>query len=67
MPGIDSGNKPIAFGDFSYYWIVNRSPVSIRTLRETFALIGHIGYLAFEFLDGKLTRPEAIKVLKISE
>ena len=67
MPGIDSGNKPIAFGDFSYYWIVNRSPVSIRTLRETFALIGHIGYLAFEFLDGKLTRPEAIKVLKIAE
>lgn len=54
MPGIGSGNKPIAFGDFRYYWIVNRSPVSIRTLQETFTLIGHIGYLAFEFLDGKL-------------
>lgn len=26
MPDADSGEKPVAFGDFSYYWIVKRSP-----------------------------------------
>lgn len=32
MPAIETGTKPIAFGDFSYYWIVGRKPVSVRTL-----------------------------------
>lgn len=26
-----------------------------------------LGYLAFEFVDGRLVRPEAIKVIQISE
>lgn len=64
MPGADSGSKPIAFGDFRYYWIVNRSPVQIRPLVEKYIHIDCIGYRAYEFLDGKLTRPEAIKVMK---
>ena len=67
MPGIQTGSKPIAFGDFSYYWIVGRRPVSIRPLVETYAALGYIGYLAYEFLDGKLIRSEAIKVMKISD
>lgn len=67
MPNAESGNKPIAFGDFSYYWIVGRRPISIRTLTEQFIHVDCIGYLAYEFLDGKLVRPEAIKVLKIEE
>ena len=52
MPDIETGTKPIAFGDFSYYWIVGRKPVSVRTLLEKFVLYDQIGYLAFEFLDG---------------
>ena len=66
MPSAESGSKPIAFGDFSYYWIVNRRPVSIRTLVEQFAMVDCIGYLAYEFLDGKLVRPEAIKVMQMT-
>lgn len=66
MPSARAGEKPIAFGDFSYYWIVDRRPVSIRTLTEKFALTDHIGYLAYEFLDGKLTRSEAIKVMQMN-
>ena len=66
MPDAESGSKPIAFGDFSYYWVIGRSPVSIKTLSEKFALYDQIGYLAFEFLDGKLIRPEAIKVIQIN-
>lgn len=67
MPNAENSNKPIAFGDFSYYWIVDRTPVSVRTLREKFLVIGQIGYLSFEFLDAKLIRKEAIKVLQITD
>ena len=66
MPNAESGSKPIAFGDMSYYWIVGRRPVSIRILTEQFANVDCIGYLAYEFLDGKLVRPEAIKVMQMT-
>lgn len=52
MPDIEVGKKPIAFGDFSYYWIIDRDPVSVLTLKELYLNTGHIGYLAYEFLDG---------------
>lgn len=67
MPNAVSGSKPIAFGDFSYYWIIGRRPVSIRALVETFAVLGYIGYLAYEFLDGKLVNSEAIKVMQMTD
>ena len=66
MPSADPGFKPILFGDFRYYWIVKRSPVTVRTLKELFALKGQIGYLAFEFIDGRLIRREAVKALQIT-
>jgi len=67
IPDIETGTKPIAFGDFSYYWIVGRKPVTVRTLLEKFVLYDQIGYLAFEFLDGKLVRNEAIKVIQMAD
>ncbi|MGN8657475.1 phage major capsid protein [Catenibacterium mitsuokai] len=67
MPNATAGNSPIAFGDFSYYTIVDRDHTSVKALREKFAMNNQIGYLGFEFLDGKLVRPEAIKVLSITE
>ncbi|WP_177565174.1 phage major capsid protein [uncultured Phascolarctobacterium sp.] len=66
MPDVGAGAKPIAFGDFSYYWVIGRKPISVRTLIEKFAVHNQIGYLAFEFLDGKLIRPEAVKVIQIN-
>lgn len=65
MPGAESGKMPVLFGDFSYYWIILRSPVSVRTLKEKFVTFDQTGYLAFEFLDGKLIRREAVKGIKI--
>lgn len=65
MPSSESGKKPIAFGDFSYYWIVNRSGIAVRTLGEKYALEHKTGYLAQEFLDARLIRPEAIKVIEM--
>lgn len=58
--------KPIAFGDFSYYWIVQRLQLTVRPLTEKYALHQQIGYLGYEHLDGKLIRPDAIKVLQIA-
>ena len=66
MPDAASGNKPIAFGDFSYYWVVLRAPFSLRTLTEKFVLNDQIGYLALEYLDGKLVRRDAVKVLQMT-
>ena len=65
MPDIASGVMPIVFGDFSYYWIVERRPVSVRCLKEIFAQTDQIGHLAMEFLDGKLVRREAIQGISI--
>ena len=66
MPGADAGEKPIAFGDFRYYWVVDRSNISVQVLREKFFETQQVGYLASERLDGRLIRPEAVKVLKIA-
>lgn len=65
MPDAESGAKPLLFGDFSYYWLVKRSPVTVKVIKELFALNGQTAYLAFEFLDGKLIRRDAVKALQI--
>ena len=65
MPAIAVGNKPIAFGDFSFYDIVERADASVRIIKETLPKVDDVGYIAYEFLDGKLIRPEAIKVLQM--
>ncbi len=66
MPSAEAGKMPIVFGDFRYYWIIERSPVSVRVLKEKFALVDQIGYLGTEFLDGRLIRREALKGLRIA-
>ena len=63
MPDAVFGGKPIAFGDFSYYWFINRSPISLGTISEKFAVNDQIGYLALEFMEGKLIRKDAVKVI----
>ena len=67
MPNIETGNSPVLFGDFHYYWVIRRSPVHIRTLREKFVLYNQIGYLAIEYMDGKLIRRDTVKALKVTE
>lgn len=65
MPTVGAGAKPIAFGDLSYYWILERQRLTFKRLRELYILAGQIGFSAFERLDGKLIRPEAIKTLQM--
>ena len=64
MPAIGAGNKTIAFGDFSYYWIADRQGRSFRRLDELFAVNGQVGFRGSERVDGKLILPEAVKTLQ---
>ena len=64
MPSVAAGNKSIAFGDFSYYWIADRQGRTFKRLNELYATTGQIGFLASQRLDGKLILPEAIKILQ---
>ena len=65
MPCAGSEKKPMAFCDFSYYWVIDRRPVTMRPIVERFAINDQIGYIAYEFLDGELVRQQTIKVLGV--
>lgn len=65
MPDIGIGKYPIAFGDFSHYWIVERAVPTVRILSETYAMRDITGYLAYQTLDGFLKDREAVKLLQI--
>ena len=67
MPEIGTGTKPVMFGDLSYYWIGDRQGITFKRLNERYADVGQVGFLASKRLDGKLTLPEAIKVLKMAD
>ena len=66
MPYMVSGEIPIAFGDFSYYWIIERQPLTINVLSEIYLIKGEIGFSGCERLDGRLILPEAVKLLKMA-
>lgn len=63
VPEVAAGNKTVAFGDLSYYWIGDRQGITFRRLNEKYADTCQVGFLATKRLDGKLVLPEAIKVL----
>ena len=63
VPEVAAGNKVMAFGDFSYYWIADRQGRSFKRLNELYAATGQVGFLASQRVDGKLVLAEAVKVL----
>ena len=65
MPGIGNNAKPVLFGDFSFYWLMERGGVTLKPLREKYAAQGAVGFIGTEFIDGRLVRREAIKALEI--
>ncbi len=65
MPDAETVCKPIAFGDLSYYWIVERQSAMVKIFSELFVQDGLIGYIVNERVDSKLIRPEAVKILEI--
>ena len=65
MPDVDAGNKPVLFGDFSYFWIGERGKRSVKRLVERYADQGQVAYITSERIDAKLVLPEAIKSLEV--
>lgn len=65
VPELAAGNRVMAFGDYSYYWIADRQGRSFKRLNELFATTGQVGFLASERVDGKLILSEAIKTLDV--
>lgn len=66
IPGIGAGQKVMAFGDLSYYWIGDREGISFRRLNELYATKGQVGFLATKRVDAKLVLPEAVKVMQMA-
>ena len=66
MPDIESGAKPLLFGDISYYWLVQRGAAAITPLHERYAVSGLTGYIGTEYIDGRLTKREAVKALVVA-
>ena len=65
MPEIAAGTKPIAFGDFSYFWISDRQGRIFKKLIELYASTDQVGFLATQRVDAKIILPEAVKILKM--
>jgi len=65
MRGIATGNKPVLFGDFRFYWLMERGGIILKPLREKYAAMGLTGFIGTEFFDGRLVRQEAVKALEI--
>lgn len=65
VPELADGNRVMAFGDYSYYWIADRQGRSFKRLNELYATTGQVGFLACERVDGKLILSEAVKTLEI--
>lgn len=65
IPAIAAGQPVIAFGDMSYYNIGDRGTRSFAALHELYAGVGQVAFVAKERVDGKLTLPEAVQILKM--
>lgn len=65
MAAVETGNKPLAFGDFSQYYIADRAEMTLQRLLELYAGNGQVGFRAYKRTDGNLIVPSAIKTLEI--
>lgn len=65
VPAAAAGALPIAFGDFSNYWIADRMGRTVQRLNELYAGNGQVGFIATERVDGKVILNEGIKLLQM--
>ncbi len=65
VPAATASALPIAFGDFSNYWIADRMGRTVQRLNELYAGNGQVGFIATERVDGKVILSEGIQLLKM--
>ena len=61
----DKNKKVLLFGDFSYYWIADRTNRTLRRLNELYAVTDQVGFIGTQRVDGKLILPEAMQVMAL--
>jgi len=66
VPAAEAGSLPIAFGDFTNYWIADRMGRTVQRLNELYAGNGQVGFIAAERVDGKVILAEGIQLLKMA-
>ena len=66
VPAAAANALPIAFGDFSNYWIADRMGRTVQRLNELYAGNGQVGFIATERVDGKVILSEGIQLLKMA-
>lgn len=64
VPTVEAGALTIAFGDFSNYWIADRTGRTVQRLNELYSTNGQVGFVGTERVDGKIILPEGIKLIK---
>ena len=65
MPEVGAAATPILFGDFNYYWIIDRAGFYMQRLVELYALNGQVGFKGYKRVDGQCSLSEAFKLLKM--
>lgn len=66
-PAVGAEALPIAFGDFSNYWIADRMGRTVQRLNELYAGNGQVGFIATERVDGKVILSEGIQLLQMGD
>ncbi len=66
VPSVAAGALPVAFGDFSNFWIADRMGRTVQRLNELYAGNGQVGFIATQRVDAKVILPEGIKLMKMS-
>jgi HK97 family phage major capsid protein len=66
VPAVAANALPIAFGDFSNYWIADRLGRTVQRLNELYSTNGQVGFICTERVDAKVILPEAIQLLQMS-
>jgi len=66
MPDVAAGTYPVAFGDFSFYQIRDRSGVTITRLNERYAEKDMVGFIVKKRVAGLPKLAEAFRLLKIA-
>ncbi|MBR4767152.1 MAG: phage major capsid protein [Clostridia bacterium] len=64
VPVMAANAYTIAFGDFSNYWIADRTGRTVQRLNELYSTNGQVGFICTERVDGKIILPEGIKLLE---
>ena len=64
VPTLAAGAYTVAFGDFSNYWIADRSGRTVQRLNELYSTNGQVGFVGTERVDGKIILPEGIQLIQ---